>query len=427
MLSDLLARLARQDRLALARLLTLVARSEDLEAIRAAVGPRAAETPVVAITGNAGVGKSSLVGKLAEHLRKQDKSVAILACDPQSPLTGGALLGDRIRMPSRPDDAGLYIRSLAAASGHQAVAEHVELMIRLLAKFGFDVILLETVGAGQGDTAVRELADVVVLLVQPESGDELQWEKAGLLEVADVVVVHKADLAGAEKTEGQVKELLSLPGSRDIAVLRVSSRTGLGIDALWDAVLASPRRGNAPEDARELLRRAQQLLAERFRSRAERVGRRSLAASRTRRVRGGRRVAAFADTLAARRLLLLTRAVDAPRRVRDGREPVPGDLSATVFAGSVGPVLNPLQRRFDLLKQLFFVLGEGQLLVQAFHVLIAWMGPRGHVAPRRKDVVAQRVLDRGHFVNQPIAPHQESIAIVGLLLLFHLLFSVDTC
>lgn len=268
MLSDLLGRLEEKDRLALARLLTLISRGEQLPEISAAVGARAETIPVVAITGNAGVGKSTLVGKLAEHLRGEEKSVAILACDPESPLTGGALLGDRIRMPSRPDDAGLYIRSLAAASGHQAVAEHVELMIRLLAKFGFDVILLETVGAGQGDTAVRELADVVVLLVQPESGDELQWEKAGLLEVADVVVVHKADLAGAEKTEGQVKELLSLPGSREIAVLRVSSRSGQGFDKLWAAILAAPRHGTT-FDGRQLLRLAQQLLADRYRARAD--------------------------------------------------------------------------------------------------------------------------------------------------------------
>jgi LAO/AO transport system kinase len=272
MLSDLLQRLEQQDRLALARLLTLVSRGEKLEEIRHAVGRRVGDRPVVAITGNAGVGKSTLVGKLAEHLRGLDQSVAILACDPQSPLTGGALLGDRIRMPSRPDDAGLYIRSLAAASGHQAVAEHVDLMIRLLAKFGFDVILLETVGAGQGDTAVRELADVVVLLVQPESGDELQWEKAGLLEVADVVVVHKADLAGADKTEGQVKELLSLPGCRDITVLRVSSRLGQGLDKLWAAVLAAPKHGVGGDGARDLLRRAQQILAERFDRRVDSVG-----------------------------------------------------------------------------------------------------------------------------------------------------------
>jgi LAO/AO transport system ATPase len=272
MLDELLARLARQDRLALARLLTLVARSEQLDAIRAAIGPRPEGLLVVAVTGNTGVGKSTLVGKLAEHLRAAGKTVAVLACDPQSPLTGGALLGDRVRMPSRPDDAGLYIRSLAAAAGHQALAEHVDLMIRLLAEFGFEVILLETVGAGQTDTAVRDLADVVVLLVQPESGDELQWEKAGLLEVADVVVVHKADLAGADRTEGQVKELLSLPGCRDVAVLRVSSAKGLGFDELLKAIGGVPHRTAGDDDGRELLRRAQQVLAERFQSRTERVG-----------------------------------------------------------------------------------------------------------------------------------------------------------
>jgi LAO/AO transport system ATPase len=273
MLDDLLARLRAKDRLALARVLTLIARSEQLAAIRAAVGPKPDAVPVVAFTGNAGVGKSTLVGKLAELLRSQGKSVAVLACDPQSPLTGGALLGDRVRMPSRPDDAGLYIRSLAAASGHQAVAEHVDLMIRVLAQFGFEVILLETVGAGQGDTAVRQLADVVVVLVQPESGDELQWEKAGLLEIADVVAVHKADLPGAERMEAQVKELLSLPGCREIAVLRVSSAKGQGLDELWSAIERSPRRNGALEPATQfLLRRAQQVLAERLQDRATRVG-----------------------------------------------------------------------------------------------------------------------------------------------------------
>lgn len=273
MLDDLLKRLAGRDRLALSRLLTLVARSEQLDAIRAALGPKPEGLLVVAVTGNTGVGKSTLVGKLAEHLRTVGKTVAVLACDPQSPLTGGALLGDRVRMPSRHDDAGLYIRSVAAAAGHQALADHLELMIRLLAQFGFEVILLETVGAGQSDTAVRDLADVVVLLVQPESGDELQWQKAGLLEVADIVVVHKADLAGAERTEAQVAELLNLPGCRDVPVLRASSAKGQGLAELWSAIEAMPRRGaTAEEDGRELLYLAQQVLAERYQDRAERVG-----------------------------------------------------------------------------------------------------------------------------------------------------------
>src|SRR5205814_3619159 len=143
------------------------------------------------------VGKSSLVGKLIEQFRDRGKSVAVLACDPESPLTGGALLGDRFRMPARPDDAGVYIRSLAAQSGRQAVADHLDTILSLCEAFGFDVILIETVGAGQGDTAARSVADAVILLLQPETGDDLQWEKAGVLEVADAVVVHKAALPGA--------------------------------------------------------------------------------------------------------------------------------------------------------------------------------------------------------------------------------------
>jgi LAO/AO transport system kinase len=269
MLDELLSRYYVHDRLALARLLTLVARGEHLDQIRAATLPKKNQNLVVAITGNAGVGKSTLVGKLAELLRGHGKTVGVLACDPQSPLTGGALLGDRVRMPSRPEDPGLFIRSLAAASGHQAVAEHLDVMVRLMAEFGFDVIILETVGAGQGDTAVRELADVVVLLVQPETGDELQWEKAGLLEVADVVVVHKADLAGAERMEAQVRELLSLPGCRDIPVLRASARDQQGLAELWGAIASVPRRDRGKEnDGEMLLRRAQQILAERFQKQA---------------------------------------------------------------------------------------------------------------------------------------------------------------
>src|SRR5262245_31908878 len=186
----LLDRFRRGDRTALARLLSLAARGELL-------APGNLPSPgsparVVAMTGSGGVGKSTLVGKLIEHIRKQNLKVAVLACDPQSPLTGGALLGDRFRMPTTPDD-GVFIRSLAALSGREALADHLEPMVRLVEAFGFDVILIETAGAGQGDVAARELADVVVLLLQPETGDDLQWEKAGVLEVADVIAIHKAD------------------------------------------------------------------------------------------------------------------------------------------------------------------------------------------------------------------------------------------
>jgi putative protein kinase ArgK-like GTPase of G3E family len=137
------------------------------------------------------------------------------------------------------------------------VAERLGPLIYLSEAFGFDVILVETVGAGQGDTAVRALVDVLVLLLQPETGDDLQWEKAGLLEVADVVVVHKADMPGAERVEAQVLATLVLSPLAAPPVLRVSSRTGAGVEALWSAIAALPLRRNEADAGADLLRLAQ--------------------------------------------------------------------------------------------------------------------------------------------------------------------------
>jgi LAO/AO transport system ATPase len=264
MLEPLLERFRHRDRLALSRLLTLVARGEDVESILAGIGTPAAPARVVALTGSGGVGKSTLTGKLIEEVRRAGKSVAVLACDPQSPLSGGALLGDRFRMPARADDDGVFIRSLAAAGGQGALAEYLEALVRVVEAFGFDVVLVETVGAGQGDTVVRALVDVLVLLLQPETGDDLQWEKAGLLEVADVVVIHKADLPGAERVEAQVLSMLSLSHAPAVPVIRVSSRTGAGLAELWQTIAGLPLRRGVRTDASELLRLACGLLATRF-------------------------------------------------------------------------------------------------------------------------------------------------------------------
>jgi LAO/AO transport system ATPase len=265
MLDALVAGLRAKDRRALARLISLAARGVQLDDIRTQIGQSPAQARVVAFTGGGGVGKSTLVGKLIEKLREHGKSVAVLACDPESPLTGGALLGDRFRMPSRPEDAGVFIRSLAAQPGRQAVAEHLDLIVNLCDAFGFDFVLIETVGAGQGDTAVGALADAVVLLLQPETGDELQWEKAGVLEVADAVVIHKADLPGTERAVAQVKSAMDMATGRQVPVLPVSSRSGAGIDELVAFVESVSKRSRTDADARkELLRLAQQELAARF-------------------------------------------------------------------------------------------------------------------------------------------------------------------
>jgi LAO/AO transport system ATPase len=264
MIDALLQRFRQHDRLALSRLLSFLARGQHTEEILRQLEPKSRAARIVAVTGSGGVGKSTLVGKLIEQFRQRSLSVAVLACDPESPLSGGALLGDRFRMPSRPDDDGVFIRSLAAASGHGAIAEHLPAMLGLLEAFGFDLVLLETAGAGQGDTQARRLADVLVLLVQPETGDDVQWEKAGLMEVADMVVVHKADLPGAEQATAQLRSAVDLAGHQPIPVLPVSSRTGAGLGELVQAILDSPpRRTLRSSLSKDLLLLAQEVLAAR--------------------------------------------------------------------------------------------------------------------------------------------------------------------
>jgi LAO/AO transport system ATPase len=264
MLDELIQRFSRKDRFALARLLTHLSRGEHVEAILRSLPITRQPGRVVAITGSGGVGKSSLIGKLIELFRARGRTIGVLACDPESPVSGGALLGDRFRMNPAADD-GLFIRSLAAQGGQGALADHLDAMIEVLETFGFDLILIETAGAGQGDTRVRTLVDVVVLLLQPEAGDELQWEKAGLLEVADIVFIHKADLPGSEQVEAQVRGTLDLSAGKVPKVLRGSARTGQGLTELCDAIEACslrPREFSALD--KMLLQYAQETLARRY-------------------------------------------------------------------------------------------------------------------------------------------------------------------
>jgi LAO/AO transport system ATPase len=245
-LRPLLERFRQDDRQALSRLLSLAARGENLQEAHTSLPSPARASRVVAVTGSAGVGKSTLVGKLIAVIRKAGQTVAVLACDPQSPLSGGALLGDRLHMAEQAGDDGVFIRSLAAPPGHSALAEHLDDMVRLLEEFGFDMVLIETVGAGQGDTAVRALADVVVVLLQPGTGDSLQWEKAGVLEVADVLVIHKADIPGADAMAAEVRAAVELGQQKAPAIVSVSSKTGQGLEGLWEAIRGLPlRRGAA--------------------------------------------------------------------------------------------------------------------------------------------------------------------------------------
>ena len=245
--SELVHRCRLRDRRALSQLLSLIAAGEQTDVIREALEghDRASASPTVvaparvrtvAFTGSAGVGKSSLIARVVSELRSRSLTVAVLSCDPQSPVTGGALLGDRIRMAGCLPDEGVFVRSLPVPSGSQGIAAHLDLMTRALETFGFDVVLIETAGTGQGDVAVQTVADSIVLLLQPESGDSVQWEKAGLLEIADVIVIHKSDLPGAERMESELREHLHLPGHRAATLVRVSAARNEGVQQLWEAV-----------------------------------------------------------------------------------------------------------------------------------------------------------------------------------------------
>ena len=265
MSDDLFDRFRHGDRFALARLLSRASRGDGVADLLARLGPSTKRCRVIAVTGSAGVGKSSLVGKLIETIRHHGLTVAVLACDPQSPLSGGALcwaIGSGCRCA--PTMTAFTSAAWRRPADTVPWPDNLDVMVRLLEAFGFDVVLIETVGAGQGDTAVHDLADAVVLLLQPETGDDIQWEKAGLLEVADVIVVHKADLPGADGVEGQVRQTLALSGGKQPAVLRVSSRSGEGLETPWQILGELPLRGPDDESGRDLLRLVQEIVAARF-------------------------------------------------------------------------------------------------------------------------------------------------------------------
>ncbi len=230
---DLLQGFARRDRRALAQILTLVEAGEPL--LPPDADTRSAR--VVGITGSGGAGKSTLIAALIVHLREQSLSVAVLACDPQSPLTGGALLGDRIRVHLDPNDQDVYFRSLSTRGASGGISRSIGSAVEWLGAFGFDVVLVETVGVGQDQVAVRSEVETLVLLVTPHTGDEVQWEKAGLIEVADVVVVNKSDLPGADRVRQQLRAALTLvPGAPEIPILPVTAATGEGVAELWTAI-----------------------------------------------------------------------------------------------------------------------------------------------------------------------------------------------
>ena len=243
MINELIERARSGDPRAVARLITLV-ESDDpaLPEIAAALGPDSVKAVIVGITGSPGVGKSTTTNELVKALRRTGKRVGVLAVDPSSPFTGGAILGDRVRMQDHATDPGVYIRSMSSRGHLGGLAAATPAAARVLAGAGCDIVLVETVGVGQAEVEIASLADTTLVLLAPGMGDAIQAVKAGILEIADIFVVNKSDRDGADATVRDIQGMIALggsdraPGQWRPRVLKTTASRGEGIDAVVEAL-----------------------------------------------------------------------------------------------------------------------------------------------------------------------------------------------
>lgn len=228
------------NRRALARALTIVEDGgPEASSLVRRLFPYSGRAQLIGVTGSPGVGKSTLVDALIAEIRRGGLKVGVLAVDPTSPFTGGAILGDRIRMQEHTLDRNVFIRSMAnrGHAGGTALATYDA--VRMLEAFGYEVVIIETVGVGQSELAIAQTADTTILVLMPGSGDEIQAIKSGIMEIGDIFVVNKGDLPGASKTASEVMhslELAKLPTAWKPPVLITVAETGEGMPEVWAAI-----------------------------------------------------------------------------------------------------------------------------------------------------------------------------------------------
>lgn len=235
---DLVTKSLKGNRRAIGKLITLVennaARSSEIMKL---IHPHTGHAHIVGITGAPGSGKSTLVGQLAHEYRRQDKTVGIVAVDPTSPFTGGALLGDRVRMQDLSTDRGVFIRSLASRGALGGLSRATDDVIKILDAAGKDVILVETVGAGQSEIEIMNIAYTVVIVTGPGQGDEIQTLKAGILEIGHIFVANKADLQGIEELMSNLQEMLRYAsGDWKPPIVKTIALDGTGVGDLLEAL-----------------------------------------------------------------------------------------------------------------------------------------------------------------------------------------------
>lgn len=279
---ELVERARRGEQLAVARLISIVENAgRHLREVSAALTPHAGRAHVVGLTGSPGVGKSTSTSALVTELRGRGRTVGVLAVDPSSPFSGGALLGDRVRMGEHAGDDGVFIRSMATRGHLGGLSWATPQALRVLDAAGCDVVLVETVGVGQSEVEIVGLADSTVVLLAPGMGDGVQAAKAGILEIGDVFVVNKADRDGARRTVRELRNMLHLreadgPDVWEPPVLSTVASRAEGIDALADALdehlVWAEKSGERDRRRRERVRREIEAIGmEQVRARMERV------------------------------------------------------------------------------------------------------------------------------------------------------------